>query len=195
MKEETVRLVKRAQNGHDSSFADLVRLYTDRVMAICYKIVEEKSAAEDMSQEIFLKVYEKLDDLEDPEKFPAWLSRIAKNHCIDYLRTNRNHPSVEQLQESGFEPGIRRETELPPGEVVESEELYGIVVNTIEEMKDIYRDPLMLKYLHGKSYRQISDVLGIAEDTVRTRLYRGREILRDQLQDRVPEFHSVLEKL
>lgn len=178
-------LIKRIKKGEHEAYRDIIERYQTQVFNICLRYVRNRSEAEDLAQEAFIRAYTKLDTYQVDKKFSTWLYRIATNLSIDYLRKKR--PSVildaERGDHDGFTMASQLESQemLPDDVVVQDEEREGIQ-DHIMALPEKYRSAIILKYIEDCSLKEISDILGLPVATVKTRIYRGREALRERLR-------------
>jgi RNA polymerase sigma-70 factor (ECF subfamily) len=164
-------LVAASRGGNREAYAELVRRYSKRVFAVCYGFVRGVEDAEDLAQEALLKGYRKIARLGDGAKFGSWISRIARNTCLDHLRRRpRREIALVDLPER---PDPR--SELKP-EHIDLREAIG-------RLPEEYRVPLLSYYFNGRNTNHIAEALGISRATVHTRLSRARRELRRLLKD------------
>ncbi|MBI3269543.1 MAG: RNA polymerase sigma factor [Planctomycetes bacterium] len=189
MEPEDAVLVVRSRTGDPQAFEALVRRHANLVGSIACNIVKDLEAARDAAQETFLKAHRHLDRLEDPAKFKAWISGIARTTSIDWLRKSKYKVlSLEVLREHGGdveappEPGLSES-----GGSVEREELYERVLMALNSLPTIYREVMLLKHLRRMSYKSIGEFLNVAPATVESRLYRAKLLLKERLEHLYPE--------
>ncbi len=176
-------LALRAQDGDQDAFAALVRRYQQGVVNLAYRLVGNWDEALDLSQEIFLRVYENLHRFDPQRPFKPWLYRIATNYCYDHLR--RKGRREKGYTTTPLERGIPvSEDRVDP----EAWALRGEIRRTVEEviagLPSRYRAAVVLRYIEGMSYQEIADALGIPLGTVKTYIHRSRELLRTALEER-----------
>ena len=174
-------LVVRAQRGERDAFEELVRRTSRLIFARLYLETGDRHHAEDMVQETLLTAFRTLGQLTQPERFRAWLLRIAQNISLNSIRHDarkKRTPDREILK-------LRQEAILSvigPEEQVEQEELRQKVLVVLREMPEEYRLPLTLRYLVGADYDAIQTQMGISKGAVRGLLHRGMQRLRDEMQ-------------
>ncbi len=158
---------------------ELEKLFADK-MAVIYKYLIKigcsRADAEDIVQDTFLKAVIYLDAI-DSSKIDSWLFKVALNHYYDLCRKNKRHPLVSVEIESVFND-ILAEDYLPEKYCLDNEKRKQ-VSRVLEELKPTYRNLLVLKYAVGLSYREITNIVDVNEQTVRTYLYRARQKFRD----------------
>jgi RNA polymerase sigma-70 factor (ECF subfamily) len=166
------------KTGDRAMFAVLVERYQDRVFRLAASILGPYSEAdaEEVAQEVFLRVYRKLDQYTGEAAFGTWLYRIAYNLALDRRRTARfriPHVSLETIGESAGPSD-------PPGEII-ARERQRRVAKAMEKLPDLYRSSLYMHYWMGMSIEEIADSLGAPEGTVKSYLFRARRMLKGAL--------------
>ena len=178
-------LVSAAITGGEASFEELVRRYQRPIAAYIYRMVSDYDAALDLTQEVFIKVYNSLARYRSEFKFSTWIYRIAHNAAIDFLR---RHAVREQALTGGFD-GERREAviesrRLTPEQESEREERRSEIESVVYLLPAAYRELIVLRHSHDLSYDEIAEVTGLPLGTVKNRLFRAREAMRDELVSR-----------
>ncbi|KIL37998.1 RNA polymerase subunit sigma-24 [Gordoniibacillus kamchatkensis] len=179
------RLAKLARAGDRDAFEELVQLYKDKIYHLAYRMLGNRQEAEDAVQETFLRVYMNLERYDEQQKFSTWIFRIGTNLCIDRLRKKKPNYSLDAELPEG-EGGdwysmLPSEDATPEDRVIVSETQRQIH-RAIETMPDKYKSVVILKYLQDMSLQEIGEVLDMPVTTVKTRVHRGREFLRQQLE-------------
>jgi RNA polymerase sigma-70 factor (ECF subfamily) len=175
-------LVHQARNGRPSAYAELVRRWSARVMAICHARVGRRDAAEDLVQETLLRGLDRLHSLKTPEKFGAWLSGIAQRVCLDWLKAKQTSqvPFTQLSANTNPEAILPSEGASADVEAERADEL-SWVMNEVESLSDDCREVLLLYYYHDVTYRELAELLGVSTATVNARLTRARAVLRERL--------------
>jgi RNA polymerase sigma-70 factor (ECF subfamily) len=159
------KLVASCRRGDKCGYAALVKAYSGRVFAICLGVLGDRDHAEDVAQQTFLKAFTDINELRDSEQFGAWIGRIARNLCIDFLRRQKcRRKGIRRVQ---VEPGGSRD--------------YSRLEDAVARLPAKYRIPLMLYYFNGRSTKTLAETLRISEGAVHTRLSRARKRLRKLL--------------
>jgi RNA polymerase sigma-70 factor (ECF subfamily) len=180
-------LVARCLEGDESAWEDLVRTYTKRVYSICYRFTGRESEAQDLTQEVFFKVFRNVRSFRAGEgSFGVWLARLTRNLLIDHYRRSKNErvtASIEEqlpmLEEKAALEG-RTEAALAGREASEA------LQKALAKLSPELRETVILRDIEGLEYREIAQVLGVPEGTVKSRLNRGRsELARALRQMRV----------
>jgi len=160
------------------AFGELVRRYADRIFNLAYRMTGDRSAAQDLTQETFLRAYQGLAGFKEGSAVAPWLYRIAVNACLSY-RQRQETTAAEPLDETVavrlFDSGV------PPDELAEQREVQATVQRAILALPPRYRAVVILYHLEDRPYSEIADILGLPVNTVRTHLHRGREMLREIL--------------
>jgi len=174
------QLIDEALGGDSAAFGQLVTRYQDRLYNTLVHIVGSADAARDVCQDALVQAYVKLETFERASGFYTWLYRIAMNMAISYRRRERPTVSVEHAREVlGHEPLDRGAS---PGARVEQEERACQVRSALATLSDEHRAILILREIDGCAYEQIADMLELPIGTIRSRLFRARLQLRDQLK-------------
>ena len=156
------------------NFIRLVRQYQNLVFSICLKLTGDYFAAEDLTQETFLSAYQHLEDF-DGQAEKAWLCRIAGNKCVDYLRSAARR-AVPMAEEDMPEPAAITQEE-PLGRVL-NQELLAKLKEACEALKAPYREIALKHYVEGKPAGEIARETATGINTVKTQIYRAREMLK-----------------
>lgn len=151
--------------------------YGTRVMHLAYFYLKDRHAAEDISQEVFLKAYNSMDDFRGDSQVYTWLYRITVNLCRDRLRSAYHQRTVLP----GELPVARSEGDEPESEALKQSKRESIM-RSIMSLPEHYREVLVLYYYQELNVVQIAEVTGLAENTVKTRLHRARQQLKQILE-------------
>ncbi|MFT8312237.1 MAG: RNA polymerase sigma factor SigW [Sporolactobacillus sp.] len=184
MDQSEKRLIKKIRKGDQQAFAELVERYKNSVFAICLRMVGNAQEAEDLSQEAFIRAYNHIDQYDHERKFSTWLFRIATNLSIDFLRRRKNVVSLDAVV-PGTE-GLSLNAMLPdegeqPEDRIVRKETEEMVQGEIKKLPEKYRSAVVLKYIEDLSLKEISEIMEIPVGTVKTRIHRGREMLRKNM--------------
>ncbi|WP_110112000.1 RNA polymerase sigma factor SigW [Bacillus sp. CGMCC 1.16541] len=179
------RKIKKVKKGDQNAFAEVVEYYKDKVYQLCYRMLGNREEAEDSAQETFIRAYVNIHSYDMNRKFSTWLYRIATNLCIDRIRKKKPDyyldaevPGTEGLN---MYSKIAADQALPEDEL-ESLELQELIQSEILKLPEKYRTVIVLKYVDELSLKEISDILDLPVGTVKTRIHRGREALRNRLR-------------
>jgi len=169
-------LVSRCLRGDEAAWEDLVRLHTRKVYAMCYRFTGSGSEAQDLTQEVFLRVFRTVNSFRSNEgSFATWLARVTRNLLIDHYRRTRQDRSTDSiedqlpiLEETGSAASAR------PDHVLAGREASEILQATLQKLSPDLREAVILRDLQEMEYREIAQVLDIPEGTVKSRINRGR---------------------
>ncbi len=172
-------LASQALNGELSAFEELVNRYKGSVFTIIYRMIGRYHEAEDISQEVFITVYQKLYQFDTNKRFAPWIHRIAVNTAISYLRKNRKVTTLSfdetYIQGKELNPKCKSSDPLHN---LENQELYEDIMNAIGKLSNNYKVVLTLRYQLELTNQEIADTLGISKENVEVRIHRARKSLR-----------------
>ena len=177
MKEEEKLLVEQARDGSERAFSTLYNTYKKTVWYTAFKVVNNADAADDITSQVFTKVYLKLKSYTHHLSFEMWLKTITVNTAIDYIRRNKKEQSNNYIDEEDSPIQLSGLEHSPEDNLIFQQNI-NIVMDCIPRLKKKYRD-LIYARLDGKSYQQISEELAIPEATVKTCLNKARQRLRE----------------
>ena len=171
-KTDDTRLIERCRSGDRKAFEALLLEYEKPVFNAAYRMLNSRDDAQDVTQTVFLKVFENIDQFDPSRRFFSWIYRITLNESINWLgKTNRLEPLT---YEAAFEG-------KGPEQEVESANVAANVQAALMTIKSDYRSVVVLKHFLGCSYMEISQILDVPEKTVKSRLYTARQQLKDAL--------------
>lgn len=174
------QLIDEALGGDSAAFGQLVTRYQDRLYNTLVHVVGSVDAARDVAQDALVQAYVKLETFERASGFYTWLYRIAMNMAISYRRRDKPTVSVEHAREAlGHEPIDRGES---PTAQLEQRERACQVQAALATLSEEHRAILILREIDGCAYEQIAAILDLPIGTIRSRLFRARLQLRDQLK-------------
>lgn len=179
-------LVTRAIAGREDGFEELVRRYQRPIAAYIYRMVGDYDFALDLTQDVFIKVYGSLGRYRPEFKFSTWIYKIAHNSAIDHLR---RYSVREQSFMTETESGEPREVtvtsrKLTPEQESEREERRVEIERVVRQLPGAYKELIVLRHSHDLSYDEIAEVTGLPLGTVKNRLFRAREMMRQQFVQR-----------
>ena len=176
-------LVTRTLAGDTRSYEELVRRYERLVGRILYPYARRETSAEDLTQETFLRAYDRLETFNPEYRFKTWLLTIANNLGVDTLRRRREVVEFNQEVHSGSAGG-------PEDAALESDRARA-VQKAIESLPETYGVPLILRYTEDMSYAEIAEVLDLTVAAVKSRLFRARNMLAEKLRDEAKHFEPA----
>jgi len=178
-------LVVTAINGAEGSFEELVRRYQRPISAYVYRMVGNYESALDLTQEIFIKVYSSLRKYRSEFKFSTWIYKIAHNAAVDHLRRSSTR------EQSLFNSNDTDHYELPiesgllsPEQESERKERRVEIESVVRALPASYRELIILRHSQDLTYEEIVEVTGLPLGTVKNRLFRAREMMRQQFVNR-----------
>src|SRR5215218_1079507 len=177
-------LVVRALSGREDGFEELVRRYQRPIVAYVYRMVGDYDTALDLAQEVFIKVYNSLGRYRPEFKFSTWIYRIAHNAAIDHLRrqgaTRTEEIEVEGHEGTTFEKPLASKAPTPEQET-ERGERRAEIEEVVAQLSPAYRELIVLRHSHDLSYDEIAEVTNLPLGTVKNRIFRARETMRELL--------------
>jgi RNA polymerase sigma-70 factor (ECF subfamily) len=173
--------IQQAVAGDQDAFTRLVEAYQNPVYNLAYRLLGNSVEAEDAAQETFIRAYLHLDSYDLGRKFSSWLLSIASHYCIDLLRRRRmNLVSMDDLPPM-VELSMPHTTQ--PEQIVVQGQAAGDVQRLLEALSPAYRTPIILRYWYDMPYKEIAELMGVTESTVKTRLHRARAKLACEAQN------------
>ena len=176
-------LVADAQQGDRSAAERLIREHDRWVRSIIYSVTGRAELVDDVAQQVWIRVWQRLDSLRDPRRLKSWLYNITRNASIDAGIARKRRPGSLSL-EPGFEPAAERNDASPVGSAIAGE-THRKLLQAVQSLPALYREPFVLRHLEDWSYAQIGDVMALSVETVETRLVRARRLLREMLKGKV----------
>ena len=181
MKNDDTQLIQRVLDGDDTAFSALVRKYQRSVHALAWRKIGDFHIAEDITQDTFLKAYQKLSTLKKPQRFASWLYVIAANHCSTWLRKKRLWTqSLEDTNSAQLEKATYSGYVIEENERTTAEAHREVVKELLAKLQESERTVITLHYLGGMTYEEISEFLGVSVAAVKNRLYRARRRLKEE---------------
>lgn len=178
------RKIKKVKKGDQDAFADIVEYHKDKLFHLCYRMLGNREEAQDAAQEAFIRAYVNIHSYDTSKKFSTWLYRIATNLCIDRIRKKARllfRCRSSRDRRLNMYSQIAADQALPEEEL-EQVELQEFIQSEILKLPEKYRTVIVLKYIDELSLKEISDILDLPLGTVKTRIHRGREALRNRLR-------------
>ncbi|EDL62569.1 RNA polymerase sigma factor [Bacillus sp. SG-1] len=168
--------IVEAQKGNLTAYSELVRVYSPVVERFAFQLGASGSDVQDISQEVFIRVYRFLHQFSH-SKFTTWLYKITLNVTRDFKRKeNRQLMKTEKLSKETFGADLTM-----PEVTIFREEEDKLLHECIQKLDEKYRIPIILHYFHDKKYEEIQDILSLNPSTVKTRLLRGKNLLKKAL--------------
>lgn len=178
---QVLELVRELKEGDRGAFDEIFRIYHRRIFNLAFRMLGDYEEAADQTQEIFVKLFSKINQFQGRSKFYTWFYTLALNSCRNHLVSGkrRNHEPLpeEDLQSGALENGIKDNPETPESQT-EKKERSMEIRKVMERLPSSSREVLILRDIQGFSYEEIGDMLELAPGTVKSRISRAREMLR-----------------
>ena len=173
--EQDQELLDRCLAGEDSAWEALLRAHTRRIYNLCFRFTGRAEDAEDLTQEIFIKVFQTLKRYDAVQgAFSTWLSRVARNHLVDHYRRTRKDRVTSSLEDELRTVEEKPSPRTEPIAQVESRERKEGLQLALDKLSPHMREAVILRDLHDLDYEEIALVLGVPQGTVKSRINRGR---------------------
>lgn len=183
-------LLRRLRDRDERAFRELIQEHRDRVYNITYRMLGNRAEAEDVAQEVFISVFKTIDTFREESKFSTWLYRVTVNHCknrIKYL-ARRHERDRDELDEASHQAnGVAAGTpvRVAPDKALASAQMEKLLQEAIANLDDDQRVVVVLRDIEDLSIEEICEITGLPDGTVKSRLHRGRLVLRKKLQRHV----------
>lgn len=169
-KDQDFALIRAFIKGDESTFKTLVVRHKEKVRNLVFITLGDAEFVDDISQDVFISIYHKLNDFRFESKFTTWLYRITVNKCRDYLRKKRVRSIFVPIKDS--------DTEYGTGPFSENVDVPQLVRSAIDKLPEKLKIPLVMRDIDGLSYKEIADQLGTEVGTIKSRIFRARESLK-----------------
>lgn len=180
-----VELIEKAIGGREDGFEELVRRYQRPITAYVYRMLNNYDASLDVTQEVFIKVYKSLERYSSDYKFSTWLYRIAHNAAIDFMRKNSVSPQSLEAENADGTFQLQIESLNPtPEQERERSEWRKEIESVVKCLPTVYRELILLRHAQDLSYDEIAEITNLPLGTVKNRLFRAREMMREIFNDR-----------
>ncbi len=178
-------LIVGALGGRSDGFEELVRRYQRPITSYVFRMLGDYESSLDVTQEVFIKVYNSLSKYSSEYKFSTWLYRIAHNAAIDHMRRNTVCPQSLEAENADGSYQIQIESQRPsPEKDHEMSEWRTEIESVVRCLPPAYRDLILLRHSRDLSYDEIAEVTGLPLGTVKNRLFRAREMMREIFVER-----------
>lgn len=179
-------LVASVLDGKRERFGELIERYQGRLVNYLYRMLQNEEDAHDLAQEVFLKIYGALDRYDSRFRFSTWLFRVAQNAAIDQIRKRRL--KLVSIHRPSDDEGDGGEWELPAGSPTPYQDARNVergaaIREAIDELPDEYRELITLRHYAELSYEEIATLREMPLGTVKNKLFRGRQMLKEKLGD------------
>ena len=182
------QIMLRVKGGDEAAFEYLVQKYRRPMLSFMYRMAHNSAAAEDLAQEVFLRVYRSREKYEASAKFSTWLYRIASNLAVNHARDTRHQrpENTVSLDEPDQESGLTMDlpdSSLTAEEVIVRRERLAAIRQRVEALPERQKMALIMHKYQQMDYRQIAEVLKLSESAIKSLLFRAYETLRVQLKE------------
>ncbi len=170
-------LVKNLKEGNEKAFEEIVNIYKHLILNIIYRYTSNYDDAEDITQEVFVKVWKNIKSFKGKSKFSTWLYRITVNHCLNYINKHKKDPiSFERVVGKG------RVSNTPNSEIIyEKKNKAEIIREALSNLPDRQKIALILSKFEYKSYNEISHIMGVSISSVESLIFRAKVNLKKEL--------------
>ena len=188
LRDPDIRLMLRVRDDDQAAFGELVERFQHRLVAVMHHLVGHADEAEDLAQEVFLRVYRTRKKYTPKAKFATWLFTIANNLALNALRDRKRKPSVPLQMPDPTQSGpwptehLADRRDPPPAHQMQQTELTDVIRKAIEELNDRQRMAVVLNKFEDMNYAEIAEVMGLTTKAVKSLLSRARARLRECLQ-------------
>ncbi len=179
-------LIEKFERGDATAFQEIFSRHKNRVVNLSYRFVHSQEAAEDIAQEVFIKVYEKRLKVDPTAKFTTWLYRVTVNASLDFIRKNKfivrpaNTATEDPGRKEDFFERVSDPNSPSPSETVQQKELHALLRAEIDALPEKLRLPILLYQFENLPYEEIARILGITPKAVERRLFHAKQQLRDK---------------
>lgn len=192
MSENERVLLEKARNGDVEAFERLIEGYQKRVYNIALRMIGNPEDANDLAQEVFIRIFKSIGSFKEQSAFSTWIYRITTNVCLDELRRrkNRNVISLDeevQVDDGGMQRQIASD-KPQPDQLLEQAEMKRMVLAAINTLKDEHKTAIILRDIQGFSYEEIANIVKCPEGTVKSRINRARQALKEILEKKAELF-------
>jgi len=185
---EERELIERCRSGQESAYEEFYREYSSKVYTLACRILGNTDWAKDATQEIFIKAFSGLTNFQYQSKISTWLYRIAVNQCRDMQRsqTRKREVSIESVSDNMESVSLLEQVENgkpSPSEEQHARQIRQKIIEAIERLPEEFRETIYLKEIEDLSYEEIGKIVGCRMGTVKSRIFRARELLQKELKD------------
>ena len=179
------RLIHSVKSGDPIAFQHLVERYKDYVFTLALRILKSREEAEEVSQDVFIKVYRTIKSFKAQSKFTTWLYTITYRASIDQAR--KKNIAIRSLEDDNSFLQIADQASSNPEEALQKEDLRGHLLNAIQNLPPQDASVITLFYLNEKSVKEIAEITNLSVTNVKTKLHRTREYLRKILSNQLKD--------
>jgi RNA polymerase sigma-70 factor, ECF subfamily len=177
---DDAQLVARSLKQDQEAFGQLIDRHASAIVNLAYRMIGDRAEAEDLAQEAFLAAYKALGTFRADSKFSTWLYRIASNKCKDWLRVKRPGHGQQDVDIDETLDVQLADGRTPEG-LLSQQQVAQELEQAIQRLPPLYREAFLLKHVEGLSYEEMEEILGVNGDTLKMRVYKGRQQLSREL--------------
>lgn len=191
-------LIERLKRADEAAFDELVRRHSSQLIALAKRILRDEELARDVLQDAFMNAFRAIGHFNGDARLGSWLHRIVVNAALAKLRQRRRHPEILLCYEFDEAPGGHESEQTAVSEAdagieapdtsIERRQERDLVLECISRMKESHRTVLTLRYIEGYDTRETAQILGVAPNTVKTRLLRARDAFRDHIESEAERY-------
>lgn len=172
---DELELIEKCKDSDTNAFENLILIYEAKIYNLCFYILKNKEDALDASQEVCIKIYKSISKFKGDSKFSTWVYRVTYNTCIDHVKKRKDDIPYDDFinSENNMENKIDG--------IIESRELKHEIKSCIMKLNEDFRTIVILRDIDGLSYQEIATILKIEVGTVKSRLSRARDTLKNEL--------------
>lgn len=179
-------IIERIKSGDVNAYGSIMRRYNQRLFRIARSIVTDDSIAMDIVQEAHIKAYTRLEDFLGKSTFLTWLASITRNEALMHLRKHKREVSMPDDEMEFFDHSERKESPIKPDSLpdtsLENKQLQKLINQNIDKLPEDFRTVFVLRAIEHFSVKETAEILDIKEETVKTRYFRAKRLLRGQIQ-------------
>ncbi len=191
-------LLEKSKNGDIEAFEKLIERYQKKVFNMAFRIIGNHDDASELAQEVFIRIFKSIKTFKEESSFSTWVYRITTNICLDELRKRKNRKIVYLDDDIKSEDGEMKrqleDTRPTPEAAAEKNEVKRVVESAIQALSDEHRTVIVMRDLQGFSYEEIASIIKCPEGTVKSRINRARQALRDILKNKRELFKDTYVK-
>jgi RNA polymerase sigma factor (sigma-70 family) len=173
-------LVNRIRNSEEAAFRKLYEFYAEKVYRTAYMMINDKELAQDIVQEVFMKIFTRIKDLKHNAAFNSWLYRITVNCCLSYMHENSKLKIL--LDDEDISNFPEESIHYIPEQNALEKELYDEVMTSIYELPKLQRVSIILYFYNEMTIKEVASIMECSEGTVKSRLFHGKKNLKELLE-------------
>ena len=183
------RLIEQSRSGDQRAFNQLVHAYYNRVFRTAFGVVRNEENAKEITQQTWIKVWNKLDTFKGESAFSTWIYRITTFTALDFLRANKKHQRLDSIEASEEKEGINPiqlasdNLDEQPRSSMRKKEIMDGFQKALKNLKEQHRTALVLREIEGLSYEEIADIMQCKIGTVMSRIFNARRAIQSEMED------------